>query len=190
MFSSLQFTKNLAAIGFLIVLILGAAITSLLLSPITPADLANSGSTAGAYTDQSAEIVSNFIPLEVVDTAHNNEIYSTQLIKVGERSYNYFIKVLPHQTGEFYVGGLEFHNLNNADVEVTFSASIPAASASSVSVYVDDYYTRLALHSAYPQLTRNRVFTIPTKAAHSVVFGFDYDQDLSYPLEVMIQVVF
>ncbi|MCA9379365.1 hypothetical protein KC640_02965 [Candidatus Dojkabacteria bacterium] len=190
MLSSLQFTKNLAAIGFLLVLILGTATTTLLLSPITPVDLAMGGSTAGAYTDADSEILSNFVPLELIDTAPQSDAYTTQLVKVGERSYNYFVKIFPRKSGELKFSGLEIRNRNSASVNVTFSASLPAVAASSVSIYVGDLDNRFALHTASPQLTRNRVLAIPAKDAKGMQFSFDYNQELAYPLEAALQVVF
>lgn len=186
MYQGISFLKNSFAVLMLFGILMAAFVTTLTLSPVP----VESQRVAGVFDTTTGEVVSNFIPLVITDRHVNNLQYSTQLVAVDERAFNYFATLAASpkqiQDKEF----ITVENKNHAPININVVVNIPTTVNTSMNVTLVSPDRKTALYNGKTSTAKTAVITIPAKSSVDLKVEYEYLQNVAFSVELAMQVTY
>lgn len=167
-------------------ILMAAFVTTLTLSPVA----VESQRVAGIFDTSTGEVVSNFIPLTIEDKHTNNAQYTTQLIKVDDRSLNYFVTLAPSPKQILDKEFVSIRNDNNAPINVNITASVPTTVNTSLNITIGTPDRKFAAYNGKTSMAKTAVVTIPAKSSVNLEVEYEYLQNVSFAVELAMQITY
>lgn len=172
----LQTFQNSIGVLLIVGLVMATFVATVGLSPIA----VSTGQTAGISVDDSGQILSNFVPLQISDLNQSSTDFQTQLIKVNDSAFRYAVTVNNGVTGFVQKPILNVQNLNNAEVTITASVDLVTTVVSFVNVSLGTPSSRQVLHTANDNRNHNFQIKIPAQDSIELTLGLEYLQQVNF----------
>lgn len=186
MYQGISFLKNSFAVLMLFGILMAAFVTTLTLSPVA----VESQQVAGAFDTTTGEVISNFIPLTIEDSHTNTTQYSTQLVRVDDRTFNYFVNLAASPKQILDKEFLRVRNDNNAPVNINITANLPTTVNTSMNVTVAAPNRKFAVYNGKSSTAKTAVITIPAKSSVDLKVEYEYLQNVAFGVELAMQVTY
>ncbi len=188
MHKGLTFTQNIFGVVALIGIIALSTVATLSLNPANLTEvvaLDSSPSLAGTTTKDYDSILSNFFPLEIIDSSSNTETYLSQLVKHNDQQYIYNATLFGDQGGNHKNNMLRISNRNSIPIEIHISSNVPGDVCDIFNIDISSTDT-LRIHDAKDNEIRVISFDVPARGEidleviYEVLYDFSFPVDLSF----------